>query len=67
MGRLFEKMLTLSGYQVRITEKDDWSRADEIVADAGMVIVSVPIHITAATIAQLPPLPADCIWSIWLR
>lgn len=61
MGRLFEKMLTLSGYQVRILEKDDWSRAEEIVADAGMVIVSVPIHITAATIAQLPPLPADCI------
>ena len=26
-----------------------------------MVIVSVPIHKTAATIAQLPPLPADCI------
>lgn len=67
MGRLFEKMLTLSGYQVRILEKDDWSRAEEIVADAGMVIVSVPIHITAATIAQLPPLPADCIWSIWPR
>ena len=61
MGRLFEKMLTLSGYQVRILEKDDWSRAEEIVADAGMVIVSVPIHITAATIAQLPALPADCI------
>jgi chorismate mutase/prephenate dehydrogenase len=27
MGRLFEKMLTLSGYQVRILEKDDWARA----------------------------------------
>lgn len=60
-------MLTLSGYQVRILEKDDWSRAEEIVADAGMVIVSVPIHTTAATIAQLPPLPADCILVDWPR
>ena len=46
MGRLFEKMLTLSGYQVRILEQHDWDRAQEIVADAGMVIVSVPIHLT---------------------
>ena len=61
MGRLFEKMLTLSGYQVRILEKEDWARAADIVADAGMVIVSVPIHTTVETIARLPPLPADCI------
>ena len=60
MGRLFEKMLTLSGYQVRILEKDDWARAADIVADAGMVIVSVPIHTTVETIGR-PPLPADCI------
>ncbi len=48
MGRLFEKMLTLSGYQVRILEQHDWDRAADIVADAGMVIVSVPIHVLAA-------------------
>ncbi|MCS3433915.1 bifunctional chorismate mutase/prephenate dehydrogenase [Klebsiella sp. BIGb0407] len=61
MGGLFEKMLTLSGYQVRILEKDDWDRAPEILNDAGMVIVSVPIHITEQTIARLPPLPEDCV------
>lgn len=61
MGRLFEKMLQLSGYQVRILEKDDWDRASEIVADAGMVIVSVPIHLTEETIARLPALPEDCV------
>lgn len=33
----------------------------DIVADAGMVIVSVPIHVTEQVIAQLPPLPSDCI------
>lgn len=54
-------MLTLSGYQVRILEQQDWPRARDIVADAGMVIVSVPIHVTEQVIAQLPPLPSDCI------
>ena len=29
--------------------------------DAGMVIVSVPIHVTEQIIAKLPPLPEDCI------
>lgn len=61
MGRLFEKMLTLSGYQVRIFEKEDWACAAEIMSDAGMVIVSVPIHLTEQVIAQLPALPEDCI------
>lgn len=61
MGRLFEKMLTLSGYQVRILEKDDWPHAPELMKDAGMVIVSVPIHVTEQIIAKLPPLPEDCI------
>ncbi|EAX3725575.1 bifunctional chorismate mutase/prephenate dehydrogenase [Salmonella enterica] len=61
MGRLFEKMLTLSGYQVRILEQQDWPRAGDIVADAGMVIVSVPIHVTEQVIAKLPRLPSDCI------
>ena len=61
MGRLFEKMLILSGYQVRILEKDDWDRASELLEDAGLVIVSVPIHLTEQTIARLPTLPEDCI------
>lgn len=61
MGRLFDKMLTLSGYQVRILDKEDWSRADVLLADAGMVIISVPMHLTVSAIEQLPTLPEDCI------
>ncbi|MDF7652173.1 bifunctional chorismate mutase/prephenate dehydrogenase [Pantoea sp. Acro-805] len=61
MGRLFEKMLTLSGYQVRILDKGDWDRSDELLKDAGMVIISVPIHLTEQIIAELPKLPEDCI------
>jgi chorismate mutase/prephenate dehydrogenase len=63
MGRLFEKMLTLSGYQVRILEKDDWARAADIVADAGMVIVSVPIHTTVETIASCRRCRRIAFWS----
>lgn len=61
MGRLFSRMLNLSGYQVRTLEQEDWSQAESILADAGMVIVSVPIHITEEVINRLPKLPADCI------
>ncbi len=61
MGCLFEKMLTLSGYQVRILEQEDWPQAQTLLADAGMVIVSVPIHLTIDIIQRLPPLPDDCI------
>jgi len=61
MGRLFEKMLTLSGYQVKTLDKDDWAQAPDMLADAGMVIISVPIHLTEKVIAELPPLPEDCI------
>ncbi|WP_338557655.1 bifunctional chorismate mutase/prephenate dehydrogenase [Erwinia sp. E_sp_B01_3] len=61
MGRLFEKMLTLSGYQVKILDKEDWEQAGSLLSDAGMVIISVPIHLTEKVIAELPPLPDDCI------
>lgn len=61
MGRLFERMLTLSGYQVRILEHEDWARAETLLADAGMVLISVPIHRTVEVIKRLPRLPEDCI------
>lgn len=61
MGRLFNRLLTLSGYQVRVLESEDWSRANELLSDAGMVIVSVPIHLTEEIIHRLPTLPQDCI------
>ncbi len=61
MGRLFEKMLGLSGYTVKTLDKEDWPQAETLLSDAGMVIISVPIHLTEQVIAQLPPLPEDCI------
>ncbi|WLJ46063.1 bifunctional chorismate mutase/prephenate dehydrogenase [Edwardsiella piscicida] len=61
MGRLFARMLRLSGYSVRILEPQDWPQAETLCADAGMVMISVPIHLTEAAIARLPPLPSDCL------
>lgn len=61
MGRLFARLFKLSGYEVRTLETQDWPNAQEIVADAGMVVVSVPIHVTERVINKLPPLPENCI------
>lgn len=61
MGSLFARILRLSGYQVNILEQHDWPQATELLANAGMVIISVPIHVTCDVISQLPVLSADCI------
>ncbi|GAA1134863.1 bifunctional chorismate mutase/prephenate dehydrogenase [Ornithinicoccus hortensis] len=61
MGALFGRMLTLSGYQVRTLEKEDWDRADEVLDGAGMVLVSVPIQQTVEVIGRLPALPPYCL------
>ncbi|MBK5074524.1 bifunctional chorismate mutase/prephenate dehydrogenase [Budviciaceae bacterium CWB-B4] len=61
MGQLLSKLFQLSGYQIRVLEQQDWERAETILSGAGMVIVSVPIHITEQIIRRLPKLPDDCI------
>lgn len=61
LGGLFKRMFELSGYQVKILGSQDWGNAEEIVKDAGMVVVSVPIHLTDSVIKKLPALPSDCI------
>ena len=61
MGQLFAKMFELSGYQVNILEKNDWQNANEYMATAGLVLISVPVDKTIEVINQLPKLPNDCI------
>lgn len=61
LGGLFARMFTLSGYQVRILGSQDWDRADEILSDAGLVVVTVPINKTVDVIGRLTNLPDDCI------
>lgn len=61
LGRLFGQMFGLSGYRVETLEQGDWPRSDEILADAGLVMVAVPIDITCQIIDRLGKLPADCL------
>lgn len=62
LGRIFAKMLTLSGYHVEVLEKEDWHQAESMLKNAGLVIVSVPIHLTTQIIAQLDgKLNEECV------
>lgn len=44
LGRLFGRMFKLSGYQVKVLGSQDWDKADELLSDAGLVVVTVPIR-----------------------
>ena len=62
LGGLFSQMLTLSGYEVKSLDKDDWHKAEALFDGAGMVIVTVPINVTCEVIrTQLNDLPEHCI------
>lgn len=61
LGQVFVDLFSRSEYQVEILEHSDWPRSEEILAGAGLVIVAVPIRLTANIIQQLKYLPQDCI------
>lgn len=62
LGSVFTKMLALSGYDVNVLEKEDWPNAHSILSEAGLVVVSVPIHLTQGVVAQLGgQLKPDCV------
>lgn len=61
LGSVFRRLFEQSQYQVTVLEKDGWQRAEEILSDADVVIIAVPINITCDVISQLPRLKRDCI------
>lgn len=61
LGGLFGRMFRLSGYDVKVLGSQDWERADEILDGAGLVVVTVPIHLTESVITKLNNLPENCI------
>ncbi|MFM2588955.1 bifunctional chorismate mutase/prephenate dehydrogenase [Vibrio sp. TBV020] len=61
LGGLFGRMFKLSGYDVKVLGSKDWDQADAILENAGMVVVTVPIHLTEGVIEKLSNLPSDCI------
>ncbi|OUS23308.1 bifunctional chorismate mutase/prephenate dehydrogenase [Thalassotalea sp. 42_200_T64] len=61
LGRVFVDLFSRTGYDVAIIEKDDWYQAEQTFAQAGLVIVAVPINLTELVINKLASLPEHCI------
>ena len=61
MGGLLKSFFERSGYPVGVMEKTDWADAEQHLAGAGLVLISVPIKDTCTVIAALPKLPPDCV------
>ena len=61
LGRIFVDLFRRSEYQVDVLEEQDWPNSDAILAKADLVIVAVPIRLTAMIIRKLSQLPEQCI------
>ena len=63
LGRVFVSLFERSRYKVSVVEKDDWQsgRAADVLSQAALVVVAVPINVTEKTIAQLTMLPKSCV------
>ncbi len=61
LGARFVSLFRRSGFNVQVLEKQDWPQAEQICAEAVLVLLAVPITLTSQLINRLPPLPADCV------
>lgn len=61
LGARFVSLFQRSGYQVVVLEQHDWHQAEQLCADAALVLMAVPITLTEQLIKQLPPLPVNCV------
>jgi chorismate mutase / prephenate dehydrogenase len=61
LGGLFVRQFRQANYRVAIIEADDWPHAADILQQAALVLVAVPIQVTLKVLDRLPPLPVDCV------
>ena len=61
LGSVFVDLFERSEYKVEVLGQQDWPNSEAILADASVVIVAVPIRLTAMVINKLNNLPEDCI------
>ncbi len=52
MGKFFREQLQEAGHNVSILEQEDWERADKLLGEAELVLVSVPIEWTVDVIKR---------------
>jgi len=61
LGRIFVDLFTRSEYKVSTLEQNDWPESENILNNASVVIVAVPIRLTSMIIQKLNNLPKNCI------
>lgn len=61
LGNVLVSLFESSEYCVSVIEKDNWPKRSELLVDANVVILAVPINQTIDIINALPPLPTNCI------
>jgi chorismate mutase/prephenate dehydrogenase len=61
LGKVLVSLFESSEYCVSVIEKEEWPKRSELLGDANVVILAVPINQTIDIINALPPLPANCI------
>ncbi|MEW6981591.1 bifunctional chorismate mutase/prephenate dehydrogenase [Colwelliaceae bacterium 6471] len=61
LGSVFVDLFERSGYNVNVLEQNDWPNSAEILTDADVVVVAVPIRLTSMIIQKLKHLPSHCI------
>lgn len=61
MGRFFSQLFRQSSYNLAILEIGDWDRSADILLEASLVLVCVPIDQTSQVIQKLSALPGNCI------
>jgi chorismate mutase/prephenate dehydrogenase len=55
MGVQYSNLFSASGHNVRILDKNDWNRAEDLFRAIDLVIVTVPINLTEKIIRQAAP------------
>lgn len=55
MGQLFSRLFQDLSHHVQVLDKEDWPEAKTLLSDTDLVLVTVPIHETEATIRKLGP------------
>ncbi len=61
LGKLFVNLFQQAGYRVDVIDKNDWQNAEDVLTNASLVMVAVPISVTNAVIEKLNKLNSNCL------
>jgi len=61
LGKVLVELFESSEYETLVIEKEDWAKRTELLQDANLVLLAVPINQTIDIINALPTLPENCI------